>query len=169
MNKFSVNDCVVYGKSGLCKIIEIKKILVAGKRDEYYILNSINENQVTIYVPCNNITLVSKMRYPMTAEQINNILLEAKGQHLPWIENRIERANYFNSITESENYRDWLLLVGCINLKKQEKRKNVKPLSSNDEKTLNLLEKLIEDEFCYSLNIEHSKIGEYIRQKLGIE
>ena len=67
--KFAVNDYVIYGKSGLCFVKEIKKMRMAnGPLSEYYILNSATGNAVTIYVqdmckhtPSNiNISLCSK-------------------------------------------------------------------------------------------------------------
>ena len=63
--KFAVNDYVIYGKSGLCKVNEIKTVHMANTKNEYYVLNAVNGNQVTIYVPCSNESLVSKMRRPI--------------------------------------------------------------------------------------------------------
>ena len=70
--KFDVNDYVIYGKSGLCFVKEIKKMRMAnGPLSDYYILNSATGNAVTIYVPCDKENLVAKMRRPMTKEEID--------------------------------------------------------------------------------------------------
>ena len=168
--KFNVNDYVIYGKSGLCFIKEIKKMRMAnGPLSEYYILNSVSGNNVTIYVPCDKENLVAKMRRPLTKTEIDTILEDAKGQQINWIDNNNERADYFKKITDSDNYRDWILLISCIHMKKTEKQANGKHLSSKDESTLKLLEKLIEDEFCYSMQLNSNQIGEYIREKLNIK
>lgn len=167
--KFAVNDYVIYGKSGLCFIKEIKKMLMAGTRAEYYILNAVNGNDVTIYVPCNNEKLVGKMRRPMTKAEIDEILDAAKGQQIKWIDNNSARNEAFQQITDSENYRDWVLLVGCLYMKKKEKHASGKHLASHDENTLKLLEKLIQDEFSYSLDIDKYKVYEYIQNKLSEE
>ncbi|MBQ7006257.1 MAG: CarD family transcriptional regulator [Oscillospiraceae bacterium] len=167
--KFAVNDYVIYGKNGLCQISEIKTVHMANTKNEYYVLNSVNGNQVTIYVPCCNEVLMAKMRYPMTKDEIDCLLLSVKGQEIKWIDNNNERNEYFHSITESENYKDWLLLIGCIYLKKQEKLAAGKHLSSHDENTLKLLEKLIEDEFCYSLQLDKNHVSSYIKEKLKIQ
>ncbi|MBE6887413.1 MAG: hypothetical protein E7484_03215 [Ruminococcaceae bacterium] len=166
--KFAVNDYVIYGKSGLCKVSEIKTVHMANTKNKYYVLNAVNGNQVTIYVPCNNTTLVSKMRLPMTKEEIDLLLSNTKGQEIKWIDNNNERNEYFHSIAESENYKDWLLLIGCIYMKKREKLAAGKHLSSHDENTLKLLEKLIEDEFCYSLQLDKNQVSNYIKEKLEI-
>ena len=167
--KFNVNDFVVYGKSGLCFVKEIKKMRMAnGPLSEYYVLNSAAGNAVTIYVPCDKENLVAKMRRPLTKNEIDTILEEAKGQQINWIDNNNERAEFFKKISDSDNYRDWLLLVSCLHLKKTEKAANGKHLSSKDESTLKLLEKLIEEEFCYSLKLKRDKISEYIKEKLEI-
>ena len=166
--KFAVNDYVIYGKSGLCQVIEIKTVHMANTKNEYYVLNSVNGNQVTIYVPCSNEVLMTKMRYPMTKDEIDSLLVSTKGQEIKWIDNNNERNEYFHSITESENYKDWLLIIGCLYIKKQEKLANGKHLSSHDENTLKLLEKLIQDEFCYSLQLDKDQVSQYIKEKLDI-
>ena len=166
-DKFAVNDYVIYGKSGLCFIKEIKRMLMAGTIAEYYILNAVNSNDVTIYVPCNNEKLVSKMRRPMTKQEIDEILSDAKGREINWIDNNAARSEAFHQITDSENYRDWVLLVACLYLKKKEKLANGKHLSLHDENTLRLLEKLIQDEFSFSLGIDKNQVAEYIQNKLS--
>lgn len=166
--KFAVNDYVIYGKNGLCQISELKTVHMANTKNEYYVLNSVNGNQVTIYVPCCNEVLMKKMRYPMTKDEIDCMLSSVKGQKIKWIDNNNERNEYFHSIAESENYKDWLLLIGCIYLKNQEKLAAGKHLSSHDENTLKLLEKLIEDEFCYSLQLDKNQVSNYIKEKLEI-
>jgi len=167
--KFAVNDYVIYGKSGLCFVKEIKKMRMAnGPLSEYYVLNSATGNAVTIYVPCDKENLVAKMRRPLTKDEIDEILEEAKGQHINWIDNNNERADYFKKITDGDNYRDWILLVSCIHIKKIEKLANGKHLSSKDENTLKLLERLIEDEFCYALQLDSNQVSKYIQEKLGI-
>lgn len=167
--KFAVNDYVIYGKSGLCKVNEIKTVHMANTKNEYYVLNAVNGNQVTIYVPCSNESLVSKMRRPMTKEEIDCLLVSAKGQEIKWIDNNNERNEYFHNITESDDYKSWILLVSCIYLKKKEKLASGKHLSSHDENTLKLVEKLIQDEFCYSLKLDKSQVSQYIKDKLETE
>ena len=167
--RFAVNDYVIYGKSGLCIIKEIKRMRMAnGPLEEYYILNAAAGNSVTIYVPCSKEHLVSKMRHPMTKEEIDEVLDSAKGQEIEWINNSFERNDRFKEITDSDNYRDWLLLASCLHLKKKEKLAANKHLSSRDENTLKLLEKLIEEEFCYSLKLERRQVSEYIKERLEI-
>ena len=168
--KFNVNDYVIYGKSGLCFVKEIKKMRMAnGPLSEYYVLNSANGNAVTIYVPCDKENLVAKMRRPLTKAEIDTILEDANGQQINWIDNNNERADYFKKITDNDNYRDWILLISCIHMKKAEKAASGKHLSSKDESTLKLIEKLIEDEFCYSLQLDSNQIADYIIEKLNIK
>lgn len=168
--KFAVNDYVIYGKNGLFFIKEIKKMRIANlPLCEYYVLNSATGNTITIYVPCDKEYCVAKMRRPLNKDEIDNILAEAKGHAIRWIDNNNERADYFKKITDSDNYRDWVLLASCIHMKKLEKLSNGKHLSGNDENTLKLLEKLIEDEFCHSLQLDSNQVSKYIQEKLEID
>ena len=165
--EFAVNDYVVYGKSGLCIVKEIKQMSMAGgPLAQYYILGNAYENDVTIYVPCDKDNLVAKMRRPMTKEEIDNVLEHTKGQEINWIENSIERADYFKQIADSENYSDWLLLAACLHLRKTQRAAVGKHLAGRDESMLRLLEKLIEQEFCYSLQLKPEQLGRYIQERL---
>ena len=165
--KFAVNDYVVYGKSGLCVIKEIKQMRMAnGPLSDYYILGSADGNDFTIYVPCDKEDLVAKMRRPMTKEEIDDVLAHAKGQQIKWIDNSIERSDYFKRITDSGNYSDWLQLAACLHLRKAQRAAVSKHLSGRDESTLRLLEKLIEQEFCYSLQLKPEQVGRYIQERL---
>lgn len=165
--KFAVNDYVIYGKSGLCVISEIKTVRITNIKNEYYVLNAINGNQCTIYVPCHNQELVGKMRLPMTKAEIDDLLLSARGEEIKWIDNSNERNECFKQITDSEDYKNWILLISCLYCKKMEKLSGGKHLSLHDENTLKLLEKLVQDEFCYSLNLDKCQIAEYIQNILN--
>ncbi len=59
-------------------------------------------------------------------------------------------------------------MIGCIYLKGKELSESSKRLSDSDASVLRSAEKIIKEEFAFSLNIEPEKVGEFIRKELEI-
>lgn len=84
---------------------------------------------------------------------------------MEWIADRKLRSARFQEILSKYDEHDLLLLAGCLYWRAQE---SPKKLSFSDEKVLKTAEKIIEQEFSFSLRIGAQSVGDYIRQKLGI-
>ena len=66
---FKVNDYIMYGTTGVCKIIEIKKEKFLGRQEmEYYILEPVYSKNTVIKIPVDNTTI--KMREVLSKEDI---------------------------------------------------------------------------------------------------
>ena len=59
---YELNEILVYGSSGVCKLVDIRKEKFAGSPTMYYILSSVFSGQSTLYVPIENTALSSKLR-----------------------------------------------------------------------------------------------------------
>ena len=65
---YHVEDAVLYGSDGICRISEIVTRDFGGAPVEYYVLKPIRQEASTIYVPVNNEALVHKMRHVLPEE-----------------------------------------------------------------------------------------------------
>ena len=61
-----------------------------------------------------------------------------------------------------------LLMIRCIYMKKRELLPLGKKLPTTDENTLKAAEKLVEEEFAYSLELPRTDVGKYIRRLLDV-
>ncbi|MBQ3968923.1 MAG: hypothetical protein II685_00385 [Clostridia bacterium] len=59
---YELNEILVYGSSGVCKLVDIRKEKFAGSPTMYYILSPVFSGQSTLYVPIENTALSSKLR-----------------------------------------------------------------------------------------------------------
>lgn len=165
--QFQKNDHVVYGKTGLCVIQDIKPLTFSNmKENNYYILQPVHDKNETVFVPCNSPELTAKMRRIMTKEEIDTALSDARGKTMTWIDDRNARAEYFRQIITNGSQSDMLLVASCIYQNKKRRESCGKKLCSSDEHILQSLEKLIEDEFAYSLQLNGEQVEEYIRDRL---
>lgn len=167
MNSFKINDCVIYGRSGVCRIDDIEQRSFDGKSGSYYVLKPIGNRNATIYVPCDNEKLAKLMRRPLSKSEIDELLSGVGEYHTEWIDDKKERPIYFKNIIGGGNIKQILSLMRCIYLKKQELIAKNKSLPIADERLLSDTEKLINEEFAYSLGIDCSKVSEYISEKVN--
>ena len=95
---FNKGEYVLYGKTGVCLIEDIKECGFLKKGEMYYILKPIGNSGSTVYVPVKNDSLTSGMHRLMTKEEIDGLLLNASNREIEWIEQKNERADYFHDI-----------------------------------------------------------------------
>ncbi len=162
--KYNVGDYVVYDVYGICRISKIEKLTFIKnkpKRD-YYVLSPLNADSSTYYVPVSGDAAGDKIRLPMTEDEIRQLLTTAKNTVITWIEKRQERNDSYNRILLSGITPELVSLIGCLYNKKQQLSSVGKKLSSTDESTFFEAEKMVKEEFAFSLNIPTDKVSEYI-------
>ena len=59
---FQVNDVIIYGTQGVCKIADTEEKMVSGKRKTYFVLKPVSDRGATIFVPTDNELVLKKMR-----------------------------------------------------------------------------------------------------------
>lgn len=164
---FQKGEHVLYAKTGVCLIEDIKTCEFLNKDQLYYILKPITSKNSTVYVPFDS-ELTKNMSPIITPDEIDSILNASKGKHIEWLDDKRERTEYFNSIISEGDRLKLVLLIHCIYSKKFEKLQEKKHLSATDEAILKTAEKLIDEEFSFAIGCSENKVGEYIRLKLGI-
>ncbi|MBO5060334.1 MAG: CarD family transcriptional regulator [Clostridia bacterium] len=168
---YQKGDYIRYAAAGVCLIEDIKKIdyTHSHKPQDFYVLKPVAASGSTIYVPLANEELTAKMRYILNHGEIDSLIESMKNEKIEWIDDRKERTESFKAVIKRCEPQELLRLVSCIYLKKQEFAENGKKLSATDDSILSQAETLIENEFSFVLNLSGGQVGEYIRQKLGIE
>lgn len=164
---FEKEQYVVYGKMGVCRVVDRQLLALGGDKEEYYILAPVRDPRSSVYVPCGNETLMARLRPLLTKEEIDEILSCVAQADIPWTEDRGERATQFRAIINGGDRRQILRLVRCLYEKKQEKLAAGKKLSAADEAFLQECIRLVEEEFVRALGIPAGQVGEYIRERVG--
>ena len=171
LNKqFQKNEYVMYRNTGVCLIEDIREMSFAGQRKNtpYYILKPVSSESSSVLVPTDNEALTAKMRYLMTREEINSLLASLKDKKPDWIADRNQRSERCRIVMQEGSQRELLLMLSCIYLKKQELLKAGKKLSATDSGFVKAAEKLVSEEFCFSLGLPEGEVGKYIRARLNI-
>ena len=164
-NGFDIGEYVSYGINGMCNIEDIRPMQLSQSVEKmmYYILRPESNPKSTIFVPVNNQKLVSKMREPMTKDEINAMLVRMKDRTLEWEKDVRFRTESFHEILNNGVNQDLILMIRCLHRKRQELGKK---LPARDSNTLKTAERLVEEEFAHVLHIKCEEVSDYIRDVL---
>ena len=157
-----IGTYVLYAKTGVCLVKE--KITMSG--GQYYVLSPIGDSRSSVYVPCDNETLVARMRPLLTREEIDALLSDADEVKREWVDDRNERALMYRAVTGSGDRKELVHLLACLMRKKQERIALGKRLSSMDETVLQDCVRLVQEEFSMVLGITAHEVGPYIQERL---
>ena len=164
---FEKDQHVVYGKMGVCRVVDRQLLSFGGNKEEYYILAPTREPRSLVYLPCANEALMARLRPLLTKDEIDDMLSHVTQEDIPWTEDRGERASQFRAIIGGGDRRQIVRLVRCLYAKKQEKAAAGKKLSAADEAFLQDGIRLVEEEFVLALDIPAVQVGDYIREGVG--
>ena len=170
MTRYEKGAYVQYGLNGVCRIEDVR-VDSLSKKDggEYYVLRPIAERASTIMVPTGNQVLVSKMALLPSREELDALILSAREQDVVWVDDRKERNVVFQQTVKRCDLTELLALVSCIYHKRQELERAGRKLTAADEAVLRRAEGLIENELGFILELDAPQVGEYIREKLGVQ
>ena len=141
---FQVNDTILYGAHGVCKITGETTKTIGSDRMEYLVLSPIYSEHSTIYVPKNNQTLLSRMHPLLSKAEIEKILSAVSADKTPWSDASVQR----------------------ISAHRKELQSRGKKLHIADERFLKEAQKMISDEFAFCLGIAPEDVASFIRREL---
>lgn len=166
---FQIGQVVSYGATGICTVEDIRyeSLSRAGTRkQEFYVLRPVSTPTCTTFVPTANDRLTGKMRSIFTKEEIDQLITSVRGQQLEWIDDTRQRAENFGQILSGGITGELLKLIGCLYLEKKARGKAGRKFCATDEKLLSNAERMVSEEFSYSLQIPKSEVASYIAEKM---
>jgi len=167
---FQVGEVVAYGATGVCTVeaIEMRSMSRAGtKKQEYYVLRPLASPSCMTYVPTGNEVLTGRMRRVMSKTEIDAMLETIRGEKLLWIEDPRQRTEQYSQILARGLTGDLLKLIGCLFLEKKSCAGKGRRFSAADDRLLSNAERVVSEEFSYSLQIKPGQVVAYIAEHLG--
>lgn len=166
---FSINDYVIYGTTGVCRITDIRKEVFSGHvKKEYYILQPVFSSNSTLYVPTENESGANKMRRILTRDEIHELIRNInEDDDVAWIMNDNMRHDRCTEIIKNGDRKELICLIKAMYQHKQEQIKFGKKFYIADEKLMKAAEKLLYNEFALVLNIEPEEVVPYITEHIS--
>lgn len=164
---YRINDTVMYGVNGVCKVINIEDKVILGNKKKYYVLKSETNDKSIFYIPVDNETLVSKMKNLMTVEEISEMIEEGVLEADDWIANESIRNERYRRIIESGNQKELFKMIREIFHEKQRKQVNKKRLKAKDVQFFKDAEQILHSELQYVLKLSGEELISYIEEKIN--
>ncbi len=164
-----VNDMVLYGTEGLCRITEISIRNMHGEDVEYYVLKPVGETGSTIFIPTGNASLTAKMRRILSPEEIYALIRTMPACDTAWIENENERKQRYREILADGDRQELIRMLRAVYLYGEERKNQGKKLHLTDEKFLKDGEKLLHEEFAHVLNLKKDEVLPFIMKRISVD
>ncbi len=159
---YKVNDTVIYGTQGVCKIVDISVKDFMGQKREYYVMEPNSNSSTTLFVPTDSEAVLAKMRKILSGEEIHALIMSLPNNEIRWIENENERRERFREIVASGEHKALIQMIKAIWLHKQAREAEGKRLHMSDERFFKEAEQLLYGEFQYVLRISKEELISYI-------
>jgi CarD family transcriptional regulator len=166
MLMFNINDYVVYGSTGVCRITDIAGDEYSGNNEiEYYILHPVYSNNMTIKIPVNNPKI--SMRAILSKDEVSSLIAAMPDIETIWIDDNRERSELFKTVLKKGLCKDWIVLFKTLYLEKKARTTEGKTLTNTDEEIMRAAEKQLNEEFAIVLNISPDEVLPYIIEHIS--
>lgn len=165
---FKINDVIVYGKSGICRVEKIGPIALpmADKNRMYYTLRPVYESQAVIYAPVDNEKTV--MRLTMSKEEADQLIEEIPDLKTAWIGNEKDREARYRSALSACDCRELIRMIKGLYQKRALRVRDGKKVTVVDERYFKLAQTQLYSELAYALGIDKAQVTSYIEEKLQV-
>lgn len=163
---FNINDMVIYGAHGVCKIINIEEKDLMGAKKKYFVLKPLKNENSTYYAPTDNEKILAKMRKLLSKEEIDTLIDSMPHEQANWISNDNERREKYKAILTEGTPTELIKMIKAIFFEKKEREANKKRLITSDERFLKDAEQILYGEFQYVLNLNEDELMAYIFERI---
>ena len=163
---YKIDDVVVYGTEGICRITDITEMKFGGEKSEYYILSPLGKSENTVYVPKNNDKILNRMRKILSRDEAEKLLDSLPLSPMDWIENDRERQIAYKDILLCGKPEEVFSMVTALYNKQTEQMAIGKKLHASDERFLRDAERMLFNEISYALNISPSEVLTRVIRKI---
>ena len=153
---FRINDVIIYGSQGVCRITDIEEKTVSGAKKSYFVLKPVNDQSATFFAPTDNAHVLKKMRRLLSAEEIHKLIDAMPEEDADWITNENERKELYRKILATGDHMELIKMIKAIYAHKKAREAEGKRLHMSDENFFKDAEQILYHEFQYVLNL-HSK------------
>lgn len=161
---FKINDYIVYGDNGICKVVDIGVPNVScDKNKVYYTLEPVYESG-KIFTPVDNDRIV--MRNLINREDAEKLIASINTIETYWIDDYKEREMKFKQVIKSCDCSEEVRLIKSVLQRKEVCKSAGKKLSLNDDKFLKKAKEKIVTEFSIAFDMSSEMVDKYIKNSV---
>lgn len=159
---FKVGDLVIYGNSGVCRVVEIGKPPLSGIPDgqDYYTLAPYYSEKSMIFTPCDNDRVV--MRPIVSRDEAQELVNNVPRIDCLVITDEKKREDCYKEVIRSGDPEKFVSIIKTIHVRKQQRLSEGKKVTASDEKYFQMAEEKLYGELAIALNIEKNTVRDYL-------
>lgn len=162
---FNVDDYIMYGKTGVCKVVDItNEKFINGEKRKYYILSPIYNNDTVIKIPLDNDKV--PMRKVISKGDMTALINDIPNMEILWIDDEKKRIAQFETMLKSGQCEELIKLIKSIKFSKKYARSIGKKLEQPDRDIMKEAERLLTEEFAIILNVYPNEASSYILSQI---
>lgn len=159
---YQINDHVVYGSHGVCKITGEEDRVIDRKVISYFALEPVGQPGAKFFVPSKNPAALAKLRPLMDRRELLALLGSSQVRTSCWISDEARRKQRYRELISSGDCTALVSMVYSLHLHKKELFDSGKRMHQCDENFLHDATKLLTTEFSMVLDIPCDEVPQYI-------
>ncbi len=165
---FKVDDTILYGTEGVCKVKEITSKKFGDYVNDYYVLEPVYARNSILYVPIKNKKLTSKMKYVLSIDKIYELIRNMVGVEDVWIEDEKLRQSKYKEVISQGDHKEIIKIIKSLYLHKKDQIALGRKFHKSDEDILNCAQTLLHNEFAHVLKIEPEEVLPFILEEIEV-
>lgn len=163
---FQIGDLVVYGRTGICEIVDITTMDIAGvpKDRLYYILMPQHNKSGKIFTPVESDKVI--IRPIISQEEAESLIDRIPDLEVFVITNEKMREMRYKECLRSSQCEDYVRIIKTIYMRKQERLSIGKRITATDEKYLKMAESSLYAELSAVLGIPEKDMESYLIERI---
>lgn len=164
---FAVDDYIVYGNHGVCKVEKIGTVslAMADKNKIYYTLRPIYKTEAVVYAPVENPKSV--IRSVLTKEDADRLIEEIPTLESAWVGSEKEREMQYKTALRSCDCKELIRIIKTLYQRKQDRIKDGKKVTVVDERYFRQAEEQLYGELAFAMNVDRSQVGDYLNARIS--
>ncbi len=164
---FQIGDTVFYSGSGVCRIDSVTSREFGDSMKDYYVLIPVHSPASVVYLPVDNEKLLSRMRLPLSKEEVMRLIRTAPKKDCIWIKDENRRKQEYQRILRDGDQGEIMVAIHAIFLHQKELKTTGRKLHQCDERAFRECQRVLNDEFSHVLQIRPDEVAGYIAEQLA--
>ncbi len=160
-----VNDFVIHGTEGICKITDmVNPDFAQDKTKMYFLLSPLENATAKIYVPVDKAE--ARCRRLMTEAEAKELVDSIEHIEMIEIENDKERERIYKETLQKGDLRELIAVLKNIHIRRSIRTQAGKKNTAVDDKYFKLMERNLCGEIGFSLHLSEAEVKELLKEKI---
>jgi CarD family transcriptional regulator len=163
---FEIGEYVVYGNKGVCVVKDITTVDLPGAAEakEYYILQPVEDQGATVYLPVNSQKAV--IRRVITRDEAKQLMDDIPNIKELQIPDDKKREVRYKEAMKTCDCRVWVSIIKTLYTRRKVRIEMGKKVTALDEKYLRAAEHELFDELSIALDVSHEEMRAYMEENI---